>query len=159
LLSDNGAGGTPNQTLSTPATLDNTGKATVTAASLPAGKTVRVVAVYSGDAAFKPATSNPPVSLTVQNATTTATTVNAPTASGSTVFAQFTTYTTTVTPAAGGTGTPTGTVTFFANGQPLGTVTVDVNGAASLTTNQTPFGASSITAQYNGDVNFAASPV
>jgi hypothetical protein len=159
LLSDGGAGGTPNQMLGSSATLDNTGKATITASSLPAGKTVRVVAVYSGDGTFKPATSSPPVSLTAQNAMPNATNITVPTASGSAVFNQFATYTATVTAQTAGTGTPTGTVTFFANAQPLGTVALDANGVATLTTNQTPFGASSITAQYNGDANFAASAV
>ena len=53
-------------------------------------------------------------------------------------------------------GTPTGTVTFFANGISLGTGTLNPSGQATLTTSSLAAGQDSIVAQYDGDSNFAS---
>jgi hypothetical protein len=55
-----------------------------------------------------------------------------------------------------GSGTATGTVTFFNGGTSLGTVTVS-NNLAQLNVSTLPVGTDSLTAKYSGDANFAAS--
>jgi uncharacterized protein (TIGR03437 family) len=75
--------------------------------------------------------------------------------------AASTTLTATVA-AAGGSGTPTGTVTFYLGSTPLGSAQVSAAGAglgAVLIVNgsQLALGANSITASYGGDANFASS--
>jgi hypothetical protein len=52
------------------------------------------------------------------------------------------------------TGTPTGSVSFFAGSLALGTGTVSATGIASINTTSLPVGTSSITAIYTGDSNF-----
>ena len=70
-----------------------------------------------------------------------------------TVLGQPVTLTDTVSTAS---GTPTGTVTFFANGISLGTAPL-VGDVATLTTTALPAGTDVLTATYSGDVNFASS--
>jgi hypothetical protein len=67
------------------------------------------------------------------------------------------TFTATVTAVAPGSGTPTGTVTFFDGRTALGTVTLDANGRASLTKSFSALGKHTIKAVYNGSGNFAGS--
>jgi hypothetical protein len=67
------------------------------------------------------------------------------------------TFTATVTTVAPGSGTPTGTVTFFQGSTTLGTVTLDANGKASLTRSFSTLGNHTIRAVYNGASNFAGS--
>jgi hypothetical protein len=52
-------------------------------------------------------------------------------------------------------GTPTGTVTFFANGISLGTGTLGTGNQATVTTSSLAAGQASLVAQYGGDANFA----
>ncbi|GES27679.1 hypothetical protein San01_01650 [Streptomyces angustmyceticus] len=66
------------------------------------------------------------------------------------------TVTATVTTVAPGTGTPTGTITLAITGRTPQTVTL-VNGRASAVFNPLPKGTHLVTANYNGDVSFAAS--
>ena len=54
-----------------------------------------------------------------------------------------------------GTGTPTGTVTFYDNGTALGTEAIS-NGSAELMLTTLPTGTNAITATYSGDSNFNA---
>jgi hypothetical protein len=68
------------------------------------------------------------------------------------VAQQPVTFNATVTSTA---GTPSGTVTFFANGISLGTGTVNAGGQASLKTSSLVAGPISILAQYDGDSKFA----
>ena len=65
---------------------------------------------------------------------------------------QAVTLTATVTALVGG-GTPTGTVTFYANDKQIGTATI-ASGKAVLTTTKLPIGADVIAAIYAGDSNF-----
>jgi autotransporter-associated beta strand protein len=70
------------------------------------------------------------------------------------VFGQSVTFTATVTAAAPGAGTPTGTVTFQDNGVTLSTVNLS-NGSATGTFSLV-VGSHAITVQYSGDKNFVA---
>lgn len=65
------------------------------------------------------------------------------------------TFTATVKPA--GSGSVTGTVTFFASGTQLGAAQPVTNGSATLTTAFTTAGTYAITALYSGDTNFSSS--
>ena len=69
------------------------------------------------------------------------------------MFGQSVTLKATVAAAAPGSGTPTGTVTFYDGSTVLGTATLS-GGAASLKTSALPVGADAITAVYNGDSDF-----
>jgi parallel beta-helix repeat protein len=66
------------------------------------------------------------------------------------------TFTATVNPSNGGTGTPTGSVTFNDGTSLLGTGTL-VNGVATWSTSTLTAGSHSITAVYSGDTNFSGS--
>jgi hypothetical protein len=68
---------------------------------------------------------------------------------------QSVTFTATVAPTTGS-GSPTGTVSFFDGATQLGTGTV-TGGSATYATTALTTGAHSVTAQYSGDANFAAS--
>src|SRR5262249_26860858 len=57
----------------------------------------------------------------------------------------------------GGTGTPTGKVTFLDGGSPIGSATLDQNGQATFTTSALTVGSHSITASYEGDETSAPS--
>jgi hypothetical protein len=56
-----------------------------------------------------------------------------------------------------GSGTPTGTVTFFDGTTNLGSKTLDGTGSAALTTSALGLGMHSITVSYAGNANFTAS--
>lgn len=74
------------------------------------------------------------------------------------IAGQTLTLTATVAPVAPGSGTPTGTVTFYLYTQPLGTAALGADGRAVLTTSSKDFGCTnSLTARYSGDATFAAS--
>jgi hypothetical protein len=62
-----------------------------------------------------------------------------------------------VSPPAGTTTVPTGTITFLNGSTTLGVVSLDANGKATLTTTMLPVGTNNLAAQYGGDVNFAGS--
>jgi hypothetical protein len=66
------------------------------------------------------------------------------------------TFTATVADASGGTGTPTGTVTFLDGATTLGTGTL-ASGVATYSTSALAVGSHSVTASYGGDTNFSAS--
>jgi hypothetical protein len=53
-------------------------------------------------------------------------------------------------------GSPSGTVTFFANGISIGTGTLNSSGQASMSTSTLAAGQDTVVAQYSGDANFAA---
>jgi len=108
-------------------------------------------AIYSGGPGFI-ASSSPAVTQTVGAGTTSTILLSS---SNISVTGQAVTLTATVSPNAPAAGVPTGTVT-FANGVPLGTVPL-VNGSASLTVSTLAAGPDLLTAEYGGDVNFAAS--
>jgi subtilase family serine protease len=84
------------------------------------------------------------------------------TSSASTIWAgSSVTFTATITPSAGATSSPTGTVTFYNGSQVaaniLGAATLNSAGAASLTTTRATVGSDSISAVYAGDANYHGS--
>jgi hypothetical protein len=127
-------------------TLDATGTATYTAASLNA-TTYSVTASYPGDTAFA-ASVSAAQNLVVTAATPTVTL----TAPATALVGASVTLGVTVT---GTGGTPTGTVVFKDGTATLSTATL-VAGAASFSTTSLAAGAHSITASYSGDSIFAA---
>jgi hypothetical protein len=128
------------------------GVATFTTATLSVGHH-NVTAVYGGDASFN-GSSSTPVDQEVQKAeTTTALTSSVnPSAVGQSV-----TFTATVTVAAPGAGTPTGTVSFKEGATTLGTGTVNGAGVATFTTAALAAGSHYITATFSGDGSFNGS--
>jgi trimeric autotransporter adhesin len=124
------------------------GKATLNVSNLPIG-TSTVTATYSGDS-----------SATGGTAATTTQTVGQGTAGIVLTAAKLNpvayeavTLTAKVSALIGG-GSPTGTVTFFANDHQVGTATI-TNGSAVLITTKLPIGADVVSAIYEGDTNFA----
>jgi hypothetical protein len=89
----------------------------------------------------------------VQAKTTTAlSSDNNPSALGQTV-----TFTAHVTVVAGGSGTPTGSVTFYDGGTALGTVGLDTTAQVVLATSSLSAGSHSITASYSGNATYLGS--
>ena len=72
------------------------------------------------------------------------------------VYGQQVTLTATVQPAAGASGTPTGSVTFYDGAADLGTASL-VGGTATLPVANLPVGTDAITASYGGDSQFKTS--
>jgi sugar lactone lactonase YvrE len=152
-----------------PVTLNNTGAASTSINGQNVG-TLTVTAVYSGDLFYATSTA-PPLSVTVTTGSTnTAVTLSA----ASVPQFQPLTITAKVTSATG--GTPTGTVTFFADGAVIGTAALNSSGAASISDPQligangkpispvpTPnsfgllAGNHAITIAYSGDANYTKS--
>jgi hypothetical protein len=125
------------------------GKAAFTTSKLAAG-THSITAVYSGDSHFGGSTS-PVRSQTVKKAASTTTLRSSlnPSKKG-----QAVTFTATVAPGAG----PTGTVTFKDGTKVLGTVALNtVTNQAAITKSTLTVGTHSITAIYAGDANFQPS--
>jgi streptogramin lyase len=73
------------------------------------------------------------------------------------VFGQAVTFTATVSATPPGSGTPTGTVTFFDNGTAMGAGSLNGSGVATFTTSTLSLGTHPITASYAGDSNFTGS--
>ena len=71
-------------------------------------------------------------------------------------YGQSVTFTATVVPK-GGSGTPTGTVTFMDGATALGTGTLNASGVATFATSSLAVGQHSMTAVYSGDTNNAGS--
>jgi uncharacterized repeat protein (TIGR01451 family) len=95
-----------------------------------------------------------PTALRAAIATTTLVTTSPP---GASVFGQSVMFNALVSPVVTGTGTPTGTVTFFDGGSPLGTVTLPFAGPATFTAFGLVAGTHPITVTYSGDANFIGS--
>ncbi|WP_186831738.1 Ig-like domain repeat protein [Streptomyces sp. ISID311] len=126
--------------------------ATVTHAyTTPTGSPFTVTATYSGDASFTASSGTD--TQTVNKAATTTTVVSSPNPS---TTGDRVTVTATVAPVAPGAGSPTGTVTLAITGRTPQTVAL-VGGTATASFNPLPKGSHVVTAQYNGDVSFAAS--
>lgn len=132
----------------------NTATATVNTSSLALGSH-SIIALYNGDVNFNSSSSNIITEVIVQDNSTVALTSSI----NPSLFGQFTTLTATVTAAAPGSGTPTGTVTFKEGTTTLGTGTL-TGGVATFSTNVLYPGSHNLTATYNGDANFitATSP-
>src|SRR5712692_7629980 len=129
-------------------TLDSSGIATLTTASLAVGAH-SVTASYGGDTNFNPSSSSA-LSQTVNKGPTTVTAISSANPS---VFGQGVIFSAAVAPAAPGAGSPTGTVTFQDGATSLGTSGI-INGQASFTTSSLAVGSHSVTTVYNGDGNF-----
>ena len=117
--------------------------------NLPPGPhTIEVM--YPGDTNFNPGTTTQLIN--VQKAPTAATLV---TSSPSVSVGEPVTFTAQVI--SNTTGTPTGTITFYADGAAIGTVTINASGAATISVSTLPAGTHTITAIYSGDANFLGS--
>ena len=134
------------------ATLSTSGTATLTTKLLPAGQDP-VTAIYSGNSTFATSTSNT-LTVTVSKDSVTTTVVSSANPS---VYGQAVTFIATVKAAAPGSGSPTGTVTFFDGSTALGTVRLYWGGIATLTTRALGVGKHAITVSYSGDANFNVS--
>jgi len=134
------------------ASLDNTGTATLTTATIAPG-TWTIEAFYNGDSSnalsgcFGPTvTILPPLAQTTTNLA----------ASGDVSYGSPQTLTASVI-GVSGTTVPTGSVTFTQNGNNVGSASVSASGVATLTTSTLPAGTNSLQAIYGGDLNYAAS--
>ncbi|MBX9462325.1 MAG: Ig-like domain repeat protein [Aquamicrobium sp.] len=151
-------GGTPTGTVTftvdgtaqAPVTLDGSGQATFTTASLAPGSQT-IEATYSGDTTYTGSTDT--LTQTVEQITTTTalTSSQNPSNAGDSV-----TFTATVAAASGG-GTPTGTVTFTVDGTAQAPVALDGNGQASFATDALAPGNRTIEAAYSGDAAYTVS--
>ncbi len=127
------------------------GKAALKTSSVAVGSQ-SITAVYQGDPNFGMSTSS---NLTLQvNQDGTASRVAS--SAKSNVYGQTVTFTATVTAAAPGSGTPTGTVNFDDAGTPIGVGTLS-GGIATFSTAFFVLGSHSITVSYGGDSNFTGS--
>ena len=133
------------------ATLNASGVATFSTNGLAVGGPYTITASYGGDSTFT--TSSGTVSQTVNKASTTTTLTGSPNPS---VYGQSVTFTATVSAVAPGTGSPSGTVTFYDGATILGSGTLSA-GVATFTTSSLSVGSRVITAQYNGNANFNTS--
>ncbi len=129
------------------------GRAVLRTSSLAAGSH-RLTAVYNATGAFAGSTSAPLVMTVTPPAPRESALASLAISTNSAVFGQTVVCTTTVRPARGGAGTPSGSVTFKDGNVILGTVPL-AGGAASIALRGTlPPGSHSITAVYNGDGHF-----
>ena len=95
--------------------------------------------------------------FTTGQVTSSADTTTLRSSASSSTIGQMVTFTATVTPGSGSTGTPTGTVTFEEGTTVLGTATLGANGTANFSIATLALGSDTITADYGGDANFAIS--
>ncbi|MGA9980042.1 MAG: choice-of-anchor D domain-containing protein, partial [Candidatus Sulfotelmatobacter sp.] len=95
-----------------------------------------------------------PYVFTVTMSGTTTALASAPNPSN---LGQSVAFTATVTVTSPGSGTPTGTVTFFAGNTTLGEVALPASGEAVYATSALTAGSYNITASYSGDANFVGS--
>ena len=128
------------------------GKASFKTTSLAVGSQA-ITAVYGGDGNFITSKS---VALT-QTVQQDATTTNLKSSANPSVFGQSVTFTATVKAASPGSGTPSGTVTFYNGSITLGSATLGGTGTASFTTSSLSVGSHSIKVSYGGDADFKAS--
>jgi hypothetical protein len=133
-------------------TLDGRDEATLTTSALSVGAHT-ITASYVGDGDFNASTSDV-LSQAVNAADTTTAVASSVNPS---VYGQPVTLTATVTANAPGSGTPTGTVSFFDGATNIGSGTLDGTGMATLTTGALGVGDHTLTAAYAGDANFNTS--
>jgi hypothetical protein len=134
------------------ASLDNNGQATFVTPTLAVGSHA-IAANYRGDP-NSPGSSTTLTQTVNPKKTGTMTALNAsknPTRSGESV-----TFIASVMPS-GGSGLPTGTVTFLDGSTALGTGPLDKSGQIALATSKLAVGRHLIVANYNGDADFAGS--
>jgi hypothetical protein len=132
--------------------LDNTGKASLTPATLSVGSH-SITIVYNGDPNYGGSNGSLPTQ-TVNPANTTTSVTSSVNPSN---FGQSVTFTATVAAVLPGAGTPTGTVTFLDGASNIGTGTLNGSGVATFTTSTLAVGSHTITASYATDGNFNSS--
>jgi hypothetical protein len=130
------------------------GNASLTTATLAAG-THSITATYGGDSSYASSTSSALTQTVLEGVVNTTTAVTSslnPSAYGDQV-----TFTATVSPSSGATGT----VTFMDGGSAIGSSLLNATGVATFSTSSLAVGSHSITAQYGGDNNHngSTSPV
>ena len=129
----------------------SSGSASFTTKALPTGANA-ITAVYNGNPNFTTSTS---AALTQSvNRAGTASVVTS--ATNPSIFGQSVTFTASVTAAAPGSGTPTGSITFLDGSTTLGTTTLS-GGKATFKTTVLAAGPHTITISYSGDGNFVTS--
>ncbi len=111
-----------------------------------------LTASYGGDANYLASSDTEPHTVNPANTTTTLITSGTPS-----VFGQAVTFTATVAAQAPGSGTPSGTVTFFVNGASVATTALNGSGQATYLTSTLPVATHTITATYAGSSNFNSS--
>jgi hypothetical protein len=111
-----------------------------------------ISAVYSGSANYSGSTSAELVVVVNQAATST----TLASSLSPSVFGKKVTFTARVAAVAPGTGTPTGSVTFYDGSTTLGTATL-VSGKATFATTTLTRGSHMITAVYSGDPSYTTS--
>ena len=116
-----------------------------------------ITAIYSGNTNYNTSTS-PGLDQVVQKSDTAAALISSQNPS---VFGQSVTFTATVTAVPPGSGTPTGTVTFYDGATSLGTGTLNGSGVAAFSTTSLTVASHPITAKFGGDGNFrySTSPI
>ena len=129
----------------------NGGSASLTTSALAVGSN-SITASYGGDANFTTSISTALTQTVNQDGSATVV-IGVPYPS---VIGQAVTFTATVTAAAPGSGTPTGTVTFYDGSTVLDTATLS-GGSAAFATSALALGSHPITAVYGGDTNFTGS--
>ena len=127
------------------------GSATFSTSSLAVG-THSITAIYGGDTNFNSSTSTAFSQVVNQDGSAAVVTSSV----NPSVLTQAVTFTATVTAAAPGSGTPTGTVIFYDGSTALDTETLS-GGTASFTTSALALGDHAISVGYGGDANFSAS--
>src|SRR5208283_673618 len=131
--------------------LSTSGVASFSTTSLPVGVD-NLTAIYSGNVAFAPSTSNViPETITALTSTTTTLAASPNPAR----VLQTVSLTATVAPVP--TGSPLGTVSFYNGATLIGTGDLSSSGVASFSTTSLPVGVDNLTAIYSGNVAFAPS--
>ncbi len=133
------------------AVLDGSGEATVNTAALPVGD-YTIVAQYAGDSTVNAGDSSG-LAHTVAKATAS---VDVTPNVASSEFGFDPTLTITLSAAAPGGGTPSGSVTVSRDGTELDTVSVNGSGVATLVVDSGDAGNHTFTVVYAGDTNFVA---
>ena len=131
--------------------LDAMGQATFLTSTLSVGSHP-ITAVYDGDGNFITSTSSPLSQTVNQAATTTTLAVD----NNPSVYGQSVTLSATVGVVSPGSGSPSGSVTFFDGSTPLGTANL-VGNQATLPVTTLATSSHNLTAQYLGDGNFTGS--
>ncbi len=134
-------------------TLDASGEAYLTTTSLSAG-THQITMVYGGDANFNGSTSAA-VTVTVPSAPLTPSATTLTVGTPSSTYGGSISGTVSVAPQSG-TGTPTGTVSFYSGGTLVGSCPLS-SGSCSYSLTGVPAGVQTLTAHYSGDSTYAAS--
>ena len=123
------------------------GAATYSTAKLATGQAT-ITATYKGSGSFT--TSSASLTQTINQD---ATTIKVSSSANPSVYGQSVTFTARVTAASPGSGTPTGTVTFYDGSTNLGSGTLST-GTATFSTTFFVLGSHSISVVYSGDTNF-----